>query len=100
MEGEYLVPAAKGGDYEEESDDGLMHDDIIKIHCVHEHGRQEKEKASVPPMGQPWLEKEKASVPPIQDMGQAWLDLKKVPHLILGETEEEKDKDQHFFLLG
>ncbi len=71
MEGEYLVPAAKGGDYEEESDDGLMHDDIIKIHCVHEHGRQEKEKASVPPMGQPWLEKEKASVPPIQDMGSS-----------------------------
>jgi hypothetical protein len=84
MEGEYLVPAAKGGDYEEEdSDYGLMHDEIIKIHCVHEHGRQEKEKASVPPM---------------EDMGQAWLDLKKVPHLILGETKEEKDKDRAFLV--
>jgi hypothetical protein len=67
-----------------ESDEGLMHDDIVKIHCVHEHDRQENEKASVPP---------------IQDMGQAWLDLKKVPHLILGETsKEEKDKDRAYLL--
>ncbi len=50
---------------------------------MHEHGRQEKEKASVPP---------------IQDMGQAWLDLKKVPHLILKETEEEQDKDRAYLL--
>jgi hypothetical protein len=84
MEGEYLVPATKGGDYEEEdSDYGLTHNEIIKIHCVHEHGRQEKEKVDVPAM---------------EDMGQAWLDLKKVPHLILGETKEEKDKDRAFLV--
>jgi hypothetical protein len=55
-----------------------MHDDIIKIHCVQEHGRQQKKKAGVPPL---------------QDTCQVWLDLKKVPHLILGETKEEQDKD-------
>jgi hypothetical protein len=81
MEGEFLVPAAKGGDYEDEdSDYGLMHDEILKIHCVLEHDRQEKEKASVPLLA-------------IEDVSEAWMDLKKVPHLLLGETEEEKDKD-------
>jgi hypothetical protein len=30
----------------------------------------------------------------IEDVSEAWMDLKKVPHLILGETEEEKDKDR------
>jgi hypothetical protein len=40
MEGEYLVPAAKGGDYEEEeSDEFLTRNDMIKIHCVLEHGK-------------------------------------------------------------
>jgi hypothetical protein len=82
MEGEYLVPAAKGSDYEDEdSDYGLTHDEILKIHCVLEHVRQENEKASVPPLA-------------IEDVSEAWMDLKKVPHLILGETEEEKDKDR------
>ncbi len=78
MEGEYLVPAAKGGDCEEEeSDEFLTHDDMIKIHCVLEHGRQENEKALLA----------------IEDVSEAWMALKKVPHLILGETKEEKDKD-------
>jgi hypothetical protein len=82
MEGEYLVPATKGSDYEDEdSDYGLTHDEILKIHCVLEHVRQENEKASVPPLA-------------IEDVSEAWMDLKKVPHLILGETEEEKDKDR------
>jgi hypothetical protein len=79
MEGEYLVPAAKGGDNEEEeSDEGLTCDDMIKIHCVLEHGRQENEKALLE----------------IEDVSEAWMALKKVPHLILGETEKEKDKDR------
>jgi hypothetical protein len=30
----------------------------------------------------------------IEDVSEAWMDLKKVPHLILGETEEEKDRDR------
>jgi hypothetical protein len=76
MEGEYLVPATKGGDYEEEeSDKFLTRDDMIKIHCVLEHG-----KAS-------------GSLLVIEDVSEAWMDLKKVPHLILGETEKDKDKD-------
>jgi hypothetical protein len=79
MEGEYLVPAAKGGDYEEEeSDEFLTHNDIVKIHCVLEHA-----KAS-------------GSLLTIEDVSEAWMDLKKVPHLILGETEEEKDKDRAY----
>ena len=77
MEGEYLVPAAKGGDHEEEdSEEYLTHSDIMKIHCVLEHG-----KASDPLLA-------------IEDVSEAWMDLKKVPHLILGETEEEKDRDR------
>jgi hypothetical protein len=76
MEGEYLVPAAKGGDHEEEeSEEYLTHSDIMKIHCVLQHA-----KAS-------------DSLLAIEDVSEAWMDLKKVPHLILGETEEEKDKD-------
>jgi hypothetical protein len=79
MEGESLVPAAKGGDYkEEESDKFLTHNDIMKIHCVLEHA-----KAS-------------DSLLAIEDVSEAWMDLKKVPHLILGETEEEKDKDRAY----
>jgi hypothetical protein len=38
MEGECLVPVAKGGDYEEE-ELFLMQDDIMKIHCVLEHAK-------------------------------------------------------------
>jgi hypothetical protein len=77
MEGEYLVPAAKGGDHEEEfSEEYLTQSDMIKIHCVLEHG-----KAS-------------DSLLAIEDVSEAWMDLKKVPHLILGETEEEKDRDR------
>ena len=77
MEGEYLVPAAKGGDHEEEdSEEYLTHSDIMKIHCVLEHG-----KASDPLLA-------------IEDVSEAWMDLKKVPHLILGETKEEKDRDR------
>jgi hypothetical protein len=77
MEGEYLVPAAKGGDHEEEdSEEYLTHSDIVKIHCVLEHG-----KASDPLLA-------------IEDVSEAWMDLKKVPHLILGETKEEKDRDR------
>jgi hypothetical protein len=82
MEGGYLVPAAKGGDHEEEeSEEYLTHSDIMKIHCVLEHG-----KAS-------------DSLLAIEDVSEAWMDLKKVPHLILGETKEEKDKD-HAYLAG
>jgi hypothetical protein len=77
MEGEYLVPAAKGGDHEEEdSEEYLTHSDIVKIHCVLEHG-----KAS-------------DTLLAIEDVSEAWMDLKKVPHLILGETKEEKDRDR------
>jgi hypothetical protein len=32
----------------------------------------------------------------IEDVSEAWMDLKKVPHLIFGETEEEKDKDRAY----
>jgi hypothetical protein len=32
----------------------------------------------------------------IEDVSEAWMDLKKVPHLILGETEKEKDKDRAY----
>ncbi len=82
MEGEYLVPAAKGGDNEEEeSDEGLTCDDMIKIHCVLEHGRQENEKALLA----------------IEDVSEAWMALKKVPHLILGETKKEKDKEEELY---
>jgi hypothetical protein len=77
MEGEYLVPAAKAGDHEEEdSEEYLTHSDIVKIHCVLEHG-----KAS-------------DTLLAIEDVSEAWMDLKKVPHLILGETKEEKDRDR------
>jgi hypothetical protein len=66
MEGEYLVPAAKGGDHEEEeSEEYLTHSDIMKIHCVLQHA-----KAS-------------DSLLAIEDVSEAWMDLKKVPHLIL-----------------
>jgi hypothetical protein len=79
MEGESLIPAAKGGDHEEEeSEEYLTHDDIVKIHCVLEHA-----KAS-------------GSLLAIEDVSEAWFDLKKVPHLIFGETEEEKDKDRAY----
>jgi hypothetical protein len=79
MEGEYLVPAAKGGDHEEEeSEEYLTHSDIMKIHCVLEHGKASE------------------SLLAIEDVSEAWMDLKKVPHLILGETKEEKDKDRAY----
>ncbi len=79
MEGEHLVPAAKGGDHEEEeSDEFLTRDDMIKIHCVLTHG-----KAS-------------GSLLAIEDVSEAWMDLKRVSHLILGETEEERDKDRAY----
>jgi hypothetical protein len=72
MEGEHLVPAAKGGDHEEEeSEEYLTHSDIMKIHCVLQHA-----KAS-------------DSLLAIEGVSEAWMDLKKVPHLIFGETEEE-----------
>ena len=42
------------------------------------------------------LEQAKASdsLLAIEDVSEAWMDLKKVPHLILGETKEEKDRDR------
>jgi hypothetical protein len=55
-DGEYLIPVAKGSSHngsdvsEEELEEFLMHDDIIKIHCVQEHGRQQKKKAGAPPL--------------------------------------------------
>jgi hypothetical protein len=44
------------------------------------------------------LEQAKASdsLLAIEDVSEAWMDLKKVPHLILGETEEKKDKDRTY----
>jgi hypothetical protein len=77
MEGECLVPVAKGGDYEEE-ELFLTCNDIMKIHCVLEHA-----KAS-------------GSLLAIEGVSEAWMDLKKVPRLILGESEEEKDKDRAY----
>jgi hypothetical protein len=92
MEGEYLIPVAKGSSHnsrevsEAESAEGLSHDEVIKIHCMQEHDRQQKKKAGVP-------------LPPSQDTCQIWLELKKVPHLIIGDTNIERDKDR-LYLVG
>ncbi len=44
-------------------------------------------------------QKKKAGVPPSQDTCQVWLDLKKVNHLLIGDIEEERDKNW-VYLIG
>ena len=57
MEGEYLVPAAKGGDHEEEdSEEYLTHSDIMKIHCVLEHGKASDPLLAIEDVSEAWCE--------------------------------------------